>query len=194
MKLWKWPAILFLLGSLCLAMAFGAAAQQRSLSGKLIRLHVVANSDAPEDQAVKLLARDRVMEILQAQNWQDRDEAAAWLTAHEDELRAAAEAPLPPGQTAAVTLSEESFSTRRCDAVALPAGRYLTLRIRLGAGEGHNWWCVVYPALCASAAGEPERTAKAAGLDDGEIRLMTGDTPAVRIRFRLLEWLNWEGR
>ena len=70
---------------------------------------------------------------------------------------------------------------------ALPAGRYDALRVEIGEGAGQNWWCVLFPPFCTTAAFEEE--AVAAGLDEDEIRLMSSDGE-YELRFRLVEWIS----
>ena len=86
-------------------------------------------------------------------------------------------------------LGTEDCPLRAYGTVTLPAGQYETLTVTLGEGEGHNWWCVVFPPLCLAAAGE-------GGEEDGEDwsvfspaekRLVTAE--GVEIRFRCLELL-----
>ncbi len=168
---------------------------QTALSGKLLRLHVVAVSDSETDQANKLQVRDRVLAAASryTAGADSAAEAAAALAPHLGELKAEAEAclaALGADEAVTVTLAREEFSTREYDTFALPAGQYETLRVVIGAGEGHNWWCVVFPSLCTAAtAGEMEQTAVSAGLTQGEIGWITDDSADVRVRFRLLELL-----
>ena len=68
---------------------------------------------------------------------------------------------------------------------ALPAGVYTSLRVTLGAGAGHNWWCVIFPPLCAQAAGLSEQAVQA--LSDDDVRLVTESDGGYVVRFRLLE-------
>ena len=89
---------------------------------------------------------------------------------------------LKEGRAVAVELSREGYPTREYGAVTLPAGVYDSLRVTLGAGEGRNWWCVVFPPLCASAAGYDQ--ALAALGENGELLTAGGE---VEIRFRLVE-------
>ena len=74
--------------------------------------------------------------------------------------------------------------------VYLPAGVYRTLRVTIGAGEGHNWWCVVFPTLCTAASlDEFESAAASGGFTDGELRLITGADEGYVLKFKTLEWL-----
>ena len=82
------------------------------------------------------------------------------------------------------------FPTKAYNGFALPAGEYEALRIVIGAGEGHNWWCVAFPPLCTGAASETVDTARAAGLfTDGQARLVTGDGGGYVLKFKSMELL-----
>lgn len=120
---------------------------------ELLRLHVVANSDSEGDQAVKLAVRDairaQVKEVVdQAQS---ADEAFSALEGTKDALEKTAEETLARhgyAYDAQITLGWFEFPDREYDGTLVPAGRYRAVRIVLGAGEGQNWWCVLYPDLC----------------------------------------------
>lgn len=95
-----------------------------------------------------------------------------------------------------MSLALEEFPTRVYDTFQLPAGLYEALRITIGEGEGHNWWCVVFPTLCVPASSEGfQETAEAAGFSDRLAGTLTRDSGGYEVRFRLLDWLgqvkNW---
>ncbi|MBQ7566160.1 MAG: stage II sporulation protein R [Oscillospiraceae bacterium] len=180
--------LLLLAGTLCLILS-AAAREQARLGEKLIRLRVVAASDSADDQTRKLAVRDRLLAVVSAQDWQTRDEASAWLRDHLDALEAAGREALPDGEALTLTFGETRCPARDYGSFALPAGDYLTLEARIGAGEGHNWWCVVYPTLCAVPSASVPSAAADGGLTAGEIALITQDTPAVKLRFRILDLL-----
>ena len=172
-----------------------AANTQGELADRVVRLHVIANSDAEEDQALKLQVRDAVLArteaILRASA--DREEAESWLAAALPELeRLAEETVAASGFDYGVTaeLAETSFPTKDYDGFSLPAGRYLALRLVLGQGTGQNWWCVVFPPLCTAAASEVPETALAAGLTEDQVSLMTGEDDGYVLKFKVVEW--WE--
>ena len=153
-------------------------AEQQRLSAKLIRLHVVANSDSAHDQAVKLEVRDAVSAA-----------AKALLDGAEDPRAALAGRLDAVADAVTVRLGKERFPTREYDTFSLPAGVYESLRVTIGAGKGHNWWCVVFPSLClTSSMDELELAAQTAGFSIGEIRLITGEED-FRLKFRVLELL-----
>ena len=72
-----------------------------------------------------------------------------------------------------VELADTAFPTREYDGFTLPAGTYLALRVVIGVGEGHNWWCVVFPPLCTAASSGVAQTAMAAGLTEDQVGLIT---------------------
>ena len=167
-------------------------ADRQRLNEDLIRLHVVANSDSEEDQSVKLLVRDAVVSSLEGdlKKLGDVREAKAYLQENLTKIQAVANETLERAgfdQTAVVTLCREAFDTREYDTFSLPAGVYESLRIVIGEGEGHNWWCVVFPTLCLSATTEGfEDTAAAAGFPDSLSAVLEGEK-GYEVRFYLLD-------
>ena len=185
---------LVLLGISVLTVTACAAlqAQSQRMAEKIIRLHVVANSDSDVDQAVKLRVRDAVLR--EAQNvLSDASDAKQAITAQLPALEAAANAELRrqgSGDTACVSFRRELFPTRDYDTFSLPSGVYQSLRVTIGKGEGHNWWCVVFPTLCTAASfDEFESAAASGGFTDGELRLITGADEGYVLKFKTLEWL-----
>lgn len=152
-----------------------------------LRLHIVAASDTVLDQTLKLRVRDAVVAqaaALCAGCETPAQARAAFLqglpalTARVRQLLADAGRPQP----VTVCLETAWFATGHYGACTLPPGQYEALRITLGGGAGHNWWCCLYPALCLSASG--------AGYDTpAENALVTG---GYEIRFAALEW--WQRR
>lgn len=167
-------------------------ADRQRLSEELIRLHVVANSDSEEDQAVKLQVRDAVIASVEddLNKIADVEEAKAYLQTNLPRIQAAANAALEKAGfdcEAVVTLCRETFDTRYYDTFTLPAGVYEALRVVIGAGEGHNWWCVAFPELCLSTTSQDFAAAAAgAGFPEGLAGALTGE---YEVRFFLLDAL-----
>ena len=188
---------LALLIGLAAALLWGAGTlrTQEALAEKVVRLHVLANSDSEEDQALKLRVRDRVLqratELLEAS--EDRAQAEGLLRGDLLELeRIAAEEIAAAGYDYAVTaeLTNTDFPTKEYDGFALPAGNYLALRIVIGEGKGQNWWCVVFPPLCTAAAADVPASALAAGFSEEDVGLITEENEGYVLKFKAVEW--WE--
>lgn len=193
-KLRLWEAALFLAFGLTLTAGVWSSASASALAGQVLRLHVVANSDTQEDQVLKLQVRDAVLEQadLLLEDVTDRGEAEAVLS---QQLQALAEASAAvvagAGYDYPVTVSLEDcwFPTKVYDGFSLPAGTYRALRIVIGAGEGQNWWCVVFPPLClGSVTEEVAATAAQAGLSEDQVSLITGRDGGYVVKFKLMEW------
>ena len=166
------------------------AGQGPQLQDKLIRLHVVAASDTPADQAIKLRVRDAVLETAGPLLHEAKDarQARAILAANLNGVQAAAQAALPEGTPVRVTLGPEYFTARDYSVFSLPEGVYQALRVTIGPGQGHNWWCVVFPSLCLCATtGEVEAAAASAGFTPEEIAAITQGSEGVVFRWRVLE-------
>jgi len=193
MKKWK-TGVLFVMALLAALLATAAAMQQEQqmLAGKLIRLHVVANSDTPRDQELKLMVRDAILNVTSGQLL-DREDAEIQLRAMLPEIQKAAENCLRAHgcqDSVQVTLGREGFSTRVYPTFSLPAGVYRSLRVRIGAGEGQNWWCVVFPSICFRAtASDLAEAAEVAGFTQEEIRLITGESSGYELKFKTWELL-----
>ena len=188
---WRKTLALFLL--FLVFTALWAQAGQTDLAEKVLRLHVVANSDSPADQALKLRVRDRVLETARPllAGADSAAEAEAVLAQNLPALTEAARREIAArGRTdpVTVTLEDAWFPTRTYGAAALPAGTYRALRVVIGAGEGHNWWCVVFPTLCLPAVSEA--SLQTAGLSEEDIALVTEGSPHYVFRFKTIEW--WE--
>ena len=181
LKNWEISLLLALCVTLCASCWAGG--RSAAIAGSLVRLHVIADSDDEYEQSLKLRVRDSVLECLTPllDGAEDAGEARDIIARSLPEVRRAAEG-AAEGRAVAVELSREGYPTREYGAVTLPAGVYDSLRVTLGAGEGRNWWCVVFPPLCASAAGYEQ--ALAALGENGELLTAGGE---VEIRFRLVE-------
>lgn len=184
----------FVLAALCSFFPFAAACGQ--LPRDVVRLHVVANSNGAEDQAVKLLVRDAVLE--EAARWYQgagsMEEASSQLCTHLQSIAGAARQVLGEqgvGYSATAQMTEMYFPTRDYGDFRLPAGRYRTLRVTLGEGAGKNWWCVVFPPLCTTAACDFQETAVSGGLGEEDLSLITEEDGGYVLRFRAVEL--WEG-
>lgn len=143
--------------SVCAASFSGFAADCDAVRQNTLRLHILANSDSAADQELKLAVRDRILENTEElfESPRSLGEAETAARNHLADIEAAARAEIGlrgydyPVKAEVVNMY---FTTRRYDNVTLPAGRYDAVRVEIGAAEGKNWWCVLFPPLCVPAA------------------------------------------
>lgn len=185
-----WRRVLALFVACLVCTALWAEATQVRLASQVIRLHVLANSDSEEDQALKLEVRDRVLETTSAllAGETEPQAAAVLLNQHLDDIaQTAAQEISAQGHDdrVEVRLEHTWFPTRQYQGISLPAGNYLALRVLIGAAEGHNWWCVVFPNLCLPAVSE--RALEASTLTPGQISLLQEEETSYVFRFKALE-------
>ncbi len=165
----------------------------------VVRLHVLANSDSEEDQALKLQVRDAILTVTTPllEGVSEQDEAIARLEGNMDTIRAAAEEVIArEGRRDSVSLviGLEDYPRRDYDSFCFPAGEYVSLRVLIGEGEGQNWWCCLFPPLCLGASSvsrdEAEDACITVGLTPDQYKIITqSDRPVYRVRFKLLELL-----
>ena len=164
----------------------------------VVRLHVVANSDSEEDQALKLKVRDAIIEVTgkAVEGCKTQDEAVAAINGVMDEIETAAREVIARegyGYDVAVELGEEYYPTRTYESCAFPEGTYVSLRVLIGEAVGRNWWCCLFPPLCLSASTpvsdeENEEAFISVGLTSEQYKVITeSDTPKYRARFKILE-------
>lgn len=187
LKIWEMSLLFALCASLCAGLWAGA--KQRQLSGELVRLHVIAQSDSEEDQQLKLRVRDGVLAALEPRlkNAGSTEQAAAII---EDALPLLCQVADNVSENAGMSyrsqasLGVENYPTREYDDFALPAGDYLSLKITLGDGGGQNWWCVVFPPLCLTAASGTEAIE---ALSDDSQNIISLDGEEYRLEFHVIE-------
>lgn len=161
--------------------------------GKVVRLHVLANSNSESDQALKLKVRDELLLYVEelTSGCKSREEAEAILKSNLDEIKTEAEkALIKNGSTlsASVSIGKEKYPSREYDGVRLPAGEYCSLRVMLGEAEGKNWWCVLFPSLCRGGATTVEEKLVDVGFTPGQVQIITdSDSPRYKLKFKILE-------
>ena len=125
------------------------------LRGSVLRLHILANSDSPEDQRLKLIVRDELLESGIFSGAGDLAEAERIARESMPDIVRTAENVLQRyacNDSVSAELADMDFDERVYGDITMPAGRYRALRITIGEARGHNWWCVMYPPLCLPAA------------------------------------------
>ncbi len=190
--------ILFLL--LCTALMFVGLLPvhgEEEIYDTVVRLHVLANSDSEEDQALKLEVRDAILEVTAPllAGCVDQQDAIERLERAEEQILAAARAVVAAHgkeYDVSVTFGEEEYPQRDYQSFCFPSGTYVSMRVCIGEAEGQNWWCCLFPQLCLSAAtvdkGEAEDACISVGLTPSQYKIITeSEKPVYQVRFKLLE-------
>ncbi|MBQ3066357.1 MAG: stage II sporulation protein R [Clostridia bacterium] len=184
---------------------------EEEIYDRVIRLHVLANSDSEEDQRLKLDVRDAVLTYL-------NDTSSLYTTADDaenayrdilSEITGIAQQVLEKKGSpypCRVTLTRESYPIRTYGNITLPAGTYRSLRICIGEAQGQNWWCVLFPPLCLSLAADiqayntDDRSVAVSYVEEDSLLQSTGFTPyeislisehpssKVIVKFRIVEF------
>lgn len=164
----------------------------KTIRSNVLRMHVIANSDSAEDQELKLRVRDAVLKegkeifdgsVTAAQAEELLKPAVPRLEkAAQDEIkRSGFDYPVK------VIVGEEYFSTRTYEnSVTLPAGRYEAVRVIIGEGEGHNWWCVMFPPMCLPAARAEVSIDDVLSEEESKV---VKSNPKFEVRFKIVEWI-----
>lgn len=182
--------------SVCVGMAIALifsvcsfAETSRKIRSDVLRLHIIANSDSAVDQNLKLRLRDYILE--QGSDIFDGsvnvENAVEKIKPRLTELESTAREFVKANgfdYDVKITLSNEYFTTRTYDEITLPAGKYLALRVIIGSGEGHNWWCVMFPPMCVPAADKKDELGN---VFSGEELELVEKNPKYEIRFKIVE-------
>ena len=168
----------------------------------VVRLHVLANSDSDEDQALKLKVRDAILAYVSPRviDSKSREDAIKILQGELASIEDIAKSVvLEQGYEykVQVTLTLEDYPTRNYESLSFPSGEYVSLRVLIGEAEGQNWWCVLFPPLCLSAASDKvsnEEAFIAVGLNSDQYKIITESEDATYyLRFKILEAIKSAG-
>ena len=218
------------LSGMCLLVAFlllmsGVLSQEEALAAwiapAVLRFHVLANSDSPEDQTIKLQVKDLLLKEIRegaGDAAQNKEELCRYISKNRHELETAAEnymAECGVSYSARIRLETCEFPMRTYGDLTFPAGTYDAVRVLLGNGEGKNFWCVLYPSLCYTDsihAEMPEDSKEQLQAllpeEDFEALLTAGirplqnekeneqsiALPEIKVRFKLLELFSFTNR
>lgn len=176
----------------CMMSMTGFCGACDDISNEVFRLHILANSDSNEDQQLKLKIRDGILQYTETifACSESKEQSMALAEAHLDDIKNYAQSLIYRyGYRYHVDayIAKMPFKTRTYEHFTLPAGNYDALRIVIGSGKGHNWWCVLYPSLCLPSAQSDDELNKAMNEQEKNI---VSDTETYRVKFKIVEW--WE--
>lgn len=184
-------AVFIITLSLIVSLLTEGFAAAQDVRQECLRLHILANSDSSEDQAVKLLVRDALLEKggdIFTKSLSSL-EAAGKILENKKELEGTVDEILGLNgfsYTAEISIVREYFETRQYEDVRLPAGEYLSCKVILGEGKGHNWWCIMFPPLCLPAATKKSEEDVYAVFSEDAGALVT-EKSGYKIKFRIVE-------
>ena len=158
-----------------------------ALSGDIFRLHILANSDSERDQELKLRVRDRILKSTEYlyKNCESKADTISVTQQELHSLEKIAEDELKQNgcdYEVSAEITNMYFNVREYGRYTVPSGYYDALRLTIGEGKGHNWWCVMYPSFCMGECTAPDDS----GLSDTEIDLIS-DTEKYKVKFKIFE-------
>ena len=184
--------VTFTLIGLCAVLTFLPIHGEDEVYDNVLRLHVLANSDSDEDQALKLRVRDELLGVTEDifADCKTREDAERLVRENMSLIQSTAQNAVSAAgysYPVSITLGEEEYPTRNYENACFPAGEYMSLRVMIGEAEGQNWWCVLFPPMCVGAASQSDAYAEV-GLTGEQYNIITEtDKPTYKVRFKLLE-------
>lgn len=169
------------------------------ISKSVFRLHVIANSDSEEDQNLKYIVRDNILEYMNeiAKDTSSKDEIIKLIDEHRDDFyNVAIQTIREQGYNYDVNINIGNFEfpTKTYGDISLPAGFYDALRIEIGNASGKNWWCVMFPPLCfvdvtSGIVDEDSKELMQENLTEEEYSVISDDSTEFKLKFKLIEIL-----
>ncbi len=189
--------LLFLYTFIC-AISYVSAASQ-DISNSVFRLHVIANSDSDEDQALKYKVRDALLDYMNSLtvNCTSKDEAINIAREHSNDFKEIALQTINENGYAYdinVEIGNFDFPTKTYGDISLPAGNYDALKVEIGEAKGKNWWCVMFPPLCfidisSGVVSEESKEYLENNMAEEEYALVSSKSDlGVQFKFKLLEF------
>lgn len=183
----------------CMSAVSYTHAVTTDIADSVFRLHVIANSNSDEDQNLKYIVRDKVIEYMSSisQNASSKEEVIKIAKANLNKIQAiAAQTIRENGYTYSVNVEVGNFSfpSKRYGDITLPPGYYDALRIKIGEAEGQNWWCVMFPPLCfvdvtSGVVPDESKEIMKENLSKEEFDLISKNSNEVKVKFKIVEVL-----
>ncbi|KRU24886.1 stage II sporulation protein R [Clostridium botulinum] len=174
---------------------------QKDISNKIIRFHVLANSDSIEDQSLKLKVKDEIIKYMMPKldKSSSIDESRKILKENDKEIKKIAENIINKnGYKYSVNtyLGQDQFPIKTYGNITLPQGKYEAYKIVIGNGKGQNWWCVMFPPLCFVDVTKGEVSTKKTEqkmkkvLKEEELKCINNSKNSYEIKFKVVEKIN----
>ena len=129
------------------------SAVSNGLSSGVFRLHIIANSDTKEDQELKYLVRDKLIEYMNSLclNCKSKKEVIFLTKEHISDFKQIAEKTIQEkgfSYPVNIEIGNFEFPSKSYGDISFPSGYYDALKVKIGESSGQNWWCVMFPPLC----------------------------------------------
>lgn len=190
--------ILFLVYFLICAFNYTNAVT-KDISDSIFRLHVIANSNLPEDQNLKYKVRDNILEYMNSitNNATSKEEIIKVISSHLDDFKNIAQNTVYDNgynYNVTVELGNFNFPTKTYGDISFPPGFYNALRIKIGTAQGKNWWCVMFPPLCfvdvtSGIVPEESKEILDSKLSEDEYELISENSSEAKVKFKIVEVL-----
>lgn len=167
--------------------------QCRAISDEVLRIHILADSNSNYDQNLKLKVRDAVLEYTDSlfDSAECKEDAINISLNHLEEIKDVAQKTLRKygcEKSVSAEITEMNFNVRQYEDITMPSGEYTALRLKIGSGEGKNWWCVMYPSLCLYTSADIATLEDSLTYDQYEV---VSDSEKYEFRFKLLEYFDY---
>ena len=168
-----------------------------NIQDSVFRLHVIANSDSYEDQNLKYIVRDKVLQYINiiSTNESSKEEVIALANKNIDEIQGIAENTIRENgynYSIKLNIGNFAFPTKTYGDISFPAGFYDALKIEIGEAKGQNWWCVMFPPLCfvdvtSGVVPEESKEVIKENLSDEEYELVSENSNDISFKFKIIE-------
>lgn len=184
-------AIISIIFSVGFSLKLYADSIQSGIADKVVRLHILADNDSPRDQQLKLMVRDEVQKVMKEKikNSSSKAETIKILEENKYTIITAAEKVLRENNNDCnvnVKFEKTLFPIRKYNSFIFPSGYYDAVKIEIGSGKGHNWWCVMYPSLCLYEDNDESGTRLENILTPGEYSVVY-DSDGINIKLATVE-------
>ncbi len=175
------------------------SAVSSNISSSVFRLHVIANSDSSEDQNLKYIVRDRVLDYMNSlvdTNTSSKEETMKIVSENLENFKSIAQDTVYENgydYKVNIEIGNFAFPTKTYGDIALPSGYYDALRISIGEAKGKNWWCVMFPPLCfvdvsSGVVPEDSKETLEESLSNEEYELISGSSAEFEVKFKFVEF------
>lgn len=170
------------------------------LADNIFRLHILANSDSEEDQALKLKVRDSILEYMKTltEDTSDKQAVIEQSKKHTQDFKKIAETVIQENgydYSVNIEIGNFYFPTKYYGNISLPAGNYDALKIEIGEAKGQNWWCSLFPPLCfvsvsSGIVDEAGEEYLKENLSEEEFAIVSNSSSEIEFKFKIIEMIN----